>query len=108
MIFYFYFVLLNIFIFCYMIHHFGGVFFINMLRCVKNMLNILPIFYIFLLIIIIYMLNTLFIILFILILIAFYQLGKQTNIINNQKKRNANNNINDINTIINKLRKGKF
>lgn len=48
------------------------------------------------------------VILSILILVAFYQLGKQANIINNQKKRNANSNINDINTIIDKLHKGKF
>ena len=54
------------------------------------------------------MLIFIFIILSILILIAFYQLGKQANIINNQKKRNANNNINDINTVIDKLRQGKF
>lgn len=64
----------------------------DMLTYVKNMLNILPIFNIFLLI---------------LLLTAFYYLGKQSYIIKQNKKKNANS-TNDINVVLDKLHKGKF
>lgn len=64
----------------------------DMLTYVKNMLNFLPNFNIFLLI---------------LLLIAFYYLGKQSCIIKQNKKKNANS-TNDINIVLDKLHKGKF
>ena len=64
----------------------------DMLTYVKNMLNFLPNFNIFLLI---------------LLLIAFYYLGKQSYIIKQNKKKNANS-TNDINVVLDKLHKGKF